>query len=304
MSLRRRLVVAWLRHVERPFLARATRPVAARRRFRLSARIGFRAPQGLRRRRDAVAGVPILWAHGTAPRDGLLLWFHGGAYVMGGPETHAKMVGAIAIAAGCRAALPRYRLAPEHPFPAAATDARAVWDGLIARGWDPGRIVLGGDSAGGGLMLGLLAGLLGEGTRPAGAVAFAPWADLTLSGDSLTRNAASEILLPPARLREIRDFYIGWADPADPRASPVLAEFANAPPGFLAAAPDEILFDDAVRIADRLEAGGTPPIRHWRPGLPHVWPILRGWLPEADETIGQAGAFVARCLDQAAVSTR
>ncbi|MBL4559149.1 MAG: alpha/beta hydrolase fold domain-containing protein [Rhodobacteraceae bacterium] len=149
MSWQLRLLDLYLRRVERPKLARAV-DIAP------TAGLRTRRPPGVPR--AALCGVPprpagrrpFLWAHGRPARPGLLLWFHGGIYVMGSPRSHRGMVAALAMAAGCRAGLPDYRLAPEHPFPAAFEDALAAWDGLIARGYVPGRIVLGGDSAGGG----------------------------------------------------------------------------------------------------------------------------------------------------------
>jgi monoterpene epsilon-lactone hydrolase len=305
MSWQLRLLDLYLRRVERPKLARAVDIAPTRRGFERAARLVFRAPPYAVFRPDRLGGRPFLWAHGRPARPGLLLWFHGGIYVMGSPRSHRGMVAALAMAAGCRAGLPDYRLAPEHPFPAAFEDALAAWDGLIARGYAPGRIVLGGDSAGGGLALALLAHLLARGgAHPAGLIALSPLTDLARTGASMVENAGRDALLPARSKADPLGWYLRGADPRDPRASPLYADFPDPPPVFLQAARSEMLRDDTQRMADRLRAsGGAVTIDMW-PNTPHVWPIFRGWLPEADAAIAQAGRFVGAALDQAAVRTR
>lgn len=231
------------------------------------------------------------------PGAGLVLWFHGGAYCLGSPATHGPMVATLALAAGTGAVLPAYRLAPEAPFPAAVEDAAAVWDALAAEGWPAGRIVIGGDSAGGGLAFALLHRLLATGAPPpAGAVAFSPWTDLTLGAASLRRLARRDALLPADRIGEVRDLYLAGADPADPRASPILGRFAGAPPVLIQASRAEILLDDARGMAARLRADGAAvELELWR-GVPHAWQGFAGVLPEADAALARAAAFVAARL--------
>jgi len=306
MSWQLRLLDLYLRRVERPRLARATDVGPVRHSFDRSARLFFRAPPHGVFLPDRLGGRPFLWAHGRPRRSGLLLWFHGGIHVMGSPRTHRGMVAALAMAAGCRAGLPDYRLAPEHPFPAAFDDAVAAWDGLIARGYPAGSIVLGGDSAGGGLALALLSHILVRGgPRPAGLIAFSPLTDLALTGASMTENAGRDALIPSRPRADPLAWYLAGADPRDPRASPLRAGFPDPPPVFLQAAQTELLRDDTLRMADRLRAAGGAVTRDLWPDTPHVWPIFRGWLPEADEAIARAGRFLAATLDQAAAdSTR
>ena len=187
---------------------------------------------------------------------GLVLWLHGGAYCLGSPRTHAAMVTALAARAGAGAVLPDYRLAPEHPFPAAVEDARAAWEGLLAEGWPPERIALGGDSAGGGLALRCSTSCSPKARRRRPAcVAFSPWADLTLCGASIRELARRDAFLPARRLPDVRDLYLAGADPRDPRASPHLGRFAGAPPALIQASRAEILRDDAVAMAERMRAG-------------------------------------------------
>lgn len=295
MSLRLRLLNAYLKRVEKPWLARVKDPVKVRAGFERSARL-FRDPAFALYLPDRLGDVPVLWAQVRPRASGVILYLHGGAYVMGSPTTHRAMVARLSEMTGLRAVLPDYRLAPGHPFPAALEDALAVWDGLVARGYAPGRIVLGGDSSGGGLMLALLSVLLQRGERPALAFAFSPWSDLTLSGESFAANAARDPLLPTSQAELVLKYYLCGADAADPRASPLFARFPDAPPVFLQAAQTEILRDDTLRMAAALRAQGADVTVDLWGHLPHVWPIFQGWLPEADDALRRASAFIAQAL--------
>lgn len=291
MSLRLRLLNSYLRRIEKPWLRRVSDPLRMRRGFERSSRV-FRDPKGALYLPDRLNGVPVLWAQVGARRTGAILYLHGGAYLVGGPATHRAMCARLSQLTGLRCCLPQYRLAPEHPFPAALEDALAAWDGLLARGYPARHIVLGGDSAGGGLMLALLARLLQRGQRPAAAFAMSPWTDMTLSGNSLRENAGRDPLLPVQRIEEARGFYLGQCDPADPGVSPLLARFPDAPPVLLQASRSEVLRDDTTRMAQVLRDQGAPvELDLWR-GTPHVWPIFQGWLPEADVALGRIAAFV------------
>lgn len=299
-SLQARLLTRLLRLTARPVLARETAPHTARRRFVTTARLFLPDPPFAVFLPDRLeGGLPALWA-GVAGRGGagVLLFLHGGAYVVGSPRTHRALAARLAAAAGLTALLPHYRRAPEHPFPTAVEDALAAYRTLLARGYPPGRIVLAGDSAGGGLALALLAILAAEGLpAPAGLVAFSPQTDLTLSGPSWQENAARDAILPAERGAEIRDMYLQGADPTDPRASPLFADWpVPPPPVLLFAAETEILRDDAVRMAARLRAAGGQAALRLAGDLPHVWPMQHRWLPEARATLAEAGAWVARVL--------
>ena len=184
----------------------------------------------------------------------MLLWLHGGAYCLGSHRTHAPLVAALAARAGVGAALPRLPAGARARLSGGARRRPRRLGRARRRGLGAGRIALGGDSAGGGLAFALLAGLLAEGVAPAALVAFSPWIDLTLSGESHRRLARRDALLPAERLREVRDLYLAGADPADPRASPHRAAFPGAPPVLVQASRDEILADDARMIA-RAAAG-------------------------------------------------
>ncbi len=288
------------RHAARPALARQRDPQAARAHFERSARRLFRAPP-YTLALPGVEGVPGLWVSNRPRGDGVMLYFHGGAYVMGSSRTHGALVAELAQRTGLRGFLADYRLAPEHPFPAAFDDALAAFDALVARGHAPGSIVLGGDSAGGGLALALLGHLCRTGRRPAGLFAFSPWTDLTFSSASLVTNAAREQLLPAHRLTEMRSMILGGARPADaddPRLSPVHAGFPAPPPVLILAATTEILRDDALRMRNRLPDAEI----RVAGDLPHVWPILHNWLPEARETLDHTAEFIRSCLPASAES--
>jgi epsilon-lactone hydrolase len=229
-----------------------------------------------------------------------ILWLHGGAYCLGSPRGFSGMAAALARRAQGGAVLPDYRLAPENAFPAAVEDCLHAYLALLAEGVDPARIILGGDSAGGGLAFAVLHILLAERLpKPAAVVSFSPWADLTASGESLRTLARREVMLPVERLPEIRDHYLAGADPRDPRASPAFGRFEGAPPVLIQSSRHEILRDDARMMVSRLrECGVTVSHDEWD-GTPHVWQLFHGWLPEADAALDAAASFIAATLSEA-----
>ncbi|APE44736.1 esterase [Sulfitobacter alexandrii] len=303
MSLRRSFLNAYLRLVEKPRLARVRQPQQMRGTLERQARFFFHAPRGTRQhwlvlefaqhRIDALEVVPP-----AVSSDAIILYIHGGGFVFGSPQTHAAMLGRIAALSGARAVLPRYRLAPEAPFPAAAEDVRAAWDGLIAAGADPSRVVLGGDSAGGTLALGLLASLAREGgPRPAGAFCFSPLTDMTYSGESFRRNARSEAILVAGRAPELAEMYLAGCQPDDPAVSPLFADFSGAAPVWLTVADTEILRDDSRRMAAHLRAQGVDVDFAEAHDLPHVWPIFHNTLPEARASLRDVAGWIRQRLE-------
>lgn len=294
MSLRARLLNGWLRLTEKPSLARADDAVALRRQFEIKARIFFHAPRGTRRAWRDLAGAPALQ---VSPRAGgvarTIFYLHGGAHVFGSPKTHAAMLGALVRRADAVAVLPRYPLAPEHPFPAAPDHCLAAYRALLDQGVDPARLIIGGDSAGGNLAFALLADLLAAGDPlPAGVFAFSPLLDLGFGGDSIVGNAAAEAILPAGRLHDAAGGYLNGHPADDPRASPLLADFAGAPPVWLAVGDTEILQDDTLRMAQRLrDQGGAVDLTLAR-DLPHVWPMFHNLIPEAGATMDALAAWI------------
>jgi acetyl esterase/lipase len=303
MSLRLRLLNAALRTVAKPLLRRTKTPEKAARDFDIAARVLFHAPVGTSTTARHVQGpagpIPLVRIDCGAPiGDGAILYFHGGGYVAGSARTHRAMLARLSSLSGLPVFAPDYRLAPAATAPAAFDDARAVWQALVGEGLLPGRIVLGGDSAGGGLALALLGDLCGNGAPPAGLFAFSPWTDLALTGASLDANAATDAILPRSRVEELVEIVLGRTDPRDPRCSPLYATFPGAPPILFHASATEILVDDTRRMAALLEAQDAfVTTRIWA-DAPHVWHLFEGWLPEAREALGEAAAFAAECVTE------
>ncbi|MGP6087698.1 alpha/beta hydrolase [Antarctobacter jejuensis] len=293
-SLRARLINTSLRLIEKRRLARVEAPKDLRRGFERSARLFFHGPRGARYDRFPMGDTPAVMV--TVP-DGtsgiVLLYFHGGGYVMGSPRTHQAMLARLCAMTGSSAILPDYRKAPEHPFPAAFEDAMAAYAKLLGDETPPAQIVIGGDSAGGGLALALLAEICRRGLpQPARCFAFSPLTDLTFSGASFQANAEAEVMLPVSRARGMQEMYLGTADPRDPRVSPLFADFTGACPVWLVAGDTEILLDDTRRMAERLRAQGVTVSERIAHDLPHVWPIFHNVLPEARRTLRDLARWI------------
>jgi acetyl esterase/lipase len=293
VSLRARLLSGWLRQTEKRILARTEHPKTLRRHMERSARIFFRPPPGAVFN-DTELGEAHLGAVRVTPpeiQDGpLVLYFHGGGYLFGSPRTHRAMLAHVAARTGMSAVLPRYRLAPEHPFPAAPDDAMAAYRAVMDH---PGGVILGGDSAGGGLALVLLAQICALGLRqPLGTFCFSPLTDMTFSGGSIISNARADALLPAHRAKDMAQMYLQGGDDADPRASPLFAEFMGAGPVWITVSDTEILLDDARRMADRLMVQGIDVTCVIERDLPHVWPLFHGLIPEAGQTLAELTGWI------------
>jgi len=241
-----------------------------------------------------LGGVPALRVAAPASRaDHHVLYLHGGGYVTGSPELYRHLLWRFADAAGAQVAAIQYRLAPEHPFPAALDDAVAAWNGLLAEGADPRLAAVIGDSAGGGLALALVLKLRDCGTPlPAAVVAMSPWTDLALTGASLRSNARADPMLNADDVPHLAERYLAGADPRDPYASPLYGDPAGLPPTLIQVGSDEILRDDSVRMARRMrDAGCDIALEIW-PRMPHVWHGFVSVMPEARAAIARIGAFV------------
>lgn len=295
MSLQLRLLTIAMRWVAKPMLARVKDPVKARWGFVILCK-GLRIPPFVLHQVE-VGRVPLHWISVKRRRtDWVILYLHGGGYIAGSPTTHLGLTARIAEMTGLQVASPDYRLAPEHPAPAAFEDAVKAHEMILAKGTAPDRIIVAGDSAGGGLALALLADLCGRGLGPAGLFAFSPWTDLTMSSESLVTNSDADPLLPVARMSEAVEMVRGNLSPADPRLSPLAAVFEAPPPVFLQVGQSEILRDDSRRMADSLRrVGGQVQLDEW-PGCPHVWHMLDGMLPEARKALVDVAGFVGRLV--------
>ncbi|MFF6823091.1 alpha/beta hydrolase fold domain-containing protein [Streptomyces longwoodensis] len=270
-----------------------TRPTPEEQRSGFAAAVGRPATDGVVTRRTVLGGRPALELDpADASSRGRMLYLHGGGYVVGSPDTHAGLVGELARRAGLRAVSVDYRTAPEHPFPAAVDDGLAAYRELLAD-TDPRDLVLAGDSAGGGLSIATLLAARDAGLpQPAAVVLFSPWVDLTLTGGSIRAKEDADPLFVEADLRDYADLYLGTTDPAHPLASPLFADLAGLPPLLVQVGANEVLLDDAVRLAGRAGADDVEVTLEVGQGLPHVFQHHYGRLDEADAALERAAHFL------------
>ncbi|MGW5145174.1 alpha/beta hydrolase [Rhodococcus koreensis] len=244
-----------------------------------------------------VGGVEALRiAAGPAIDDNVLVWFHGGGYVMGSPHGYHHAAAALSRALGSAVVLPGYRLAPEHPFPAALEDAAAVVDALVAE-YGPERTAVGGDSAGGGLTMSVLVDARNRGvTLPAAAVAVSPLADFTASGASVASNGDADPVITKRSLAMLAATYLRENDRDTPLASPVFADLTNLPPILLLASDSEILLDDAVRMHDSIRNAGGASTLSVYPNTCHAWTLFTDFLPQARDGVDEIARFLTKEL--------
>jgi acetyl esterase/lipase len=254
-------------------------------------------PRGHERVQTSLGGVPTEWTRRAGDGRPVLLYCHGGAYLVGSPVPYRLLAGQLARAANCDVAVIDYRLAPEHPFPAARDDALAAYRALLDDGIPPGRIAIAGDSAGGNLAAVTLAAIRRERLpSPAASVLLSPWSDMTGSGDSVRVNAARDVMLPPTRLVDAARLYAGTRALDDPEISPLFADWQNSPPLSVHVGDAEILLDDSTRlVAHARRSGVDATVRVW-PGMPHVFPAFAPMLPEGRRAIREIGAFLTEKL--------
>jgi acetyl esterase/lipase len=226
----------------------------------------------------------------------VLLYLHGGGYLLGSIATHRALAARIAEAAGIRALIIDYRLAPEHPFPAALEDALAAYDFLLGQGFAPERVAIGGDSAGGGLTLATLLSLRDSGRPlPGAAIALSPWTDLAATGESIqTRD--DPMLGSKDDLVATASLYLDGADPRTPTASPLYADLAGLPAIAIQVGTAEKLLDDSTRVADRIRGAGGQVDLEVYDDLIHVFQSLAPHVPESLEAIEKLGSFLKRHL--------
>jgi len=228
-----------------------------------------------------------------ARADVTVLYLHGGGYAIGSPKSHRHLAAAIAKAAGARALLIDYRRAPEQPFPAAVDDAVASYRWLLATGQAAERIVVAGDSAGGGLTVATLLALRDAGaTLPAAGVCISPWVDLTCSGGSYQTKAASDPIVTREGVARMASWYLAGADPRTPLASPLYADLHGLPPLLIHVGSDEVLLDDARQLAARARAAGVEATLDVWPEMIHVWHWFLGMLGEAQRAVDRIGEFI------------
>jgi acetyl esterase/lipase len=241
-----------------------------------------------------VGGIPGEWIAGPgASDDRVVFYLHGGGYVIGSIATHRAMVARISQAAGARVLVIEYRLAPEDAFPAAVEDATTAYRWLLAQGVDPARVVVAGDSAGGGLTVAALVSLRDAGdTLPAAAVCLSPWTDLEGTGESMTTKAEVDPMVQREGIEMMANLYLAGADPRTPLASPIYADLHGLPPMLIHVGTAEVLLDDAVRLAERSRAAGVEVVLEPWEDMIHVWHCFAHILPEARQAIDRVGEFI------------
>jgi len=218
----------------------------------------------------------------------LIYYLHGGAYVMGSPATHRRLLSHFARMAGMRALLPDYRLAPEHRYPAALQDSLAVYNALLQTGERSSRIIIGGDSAGGNLAVATLLALRDAGTAlPAVSFLLSPWLDLSGEGESLETRAQADPWFRPEYMSAVADHYCAKEERRTPLVSPVYADASGLPPTIIHVGDDEILLSDSERLAQNIsDSGGWVQLKVW-PQMWHVFQLFIGQMPESRQSVNE-----------------
>jgi epsilon-lactone hydrolase len=254
----------------------------------------IRVPDDVSYETTEVGGVPGEWSTASdAGPERTIIYLHPGGYSVGSAKGHRHIAGAYSRASGARVLALDYRLAPEHPHPAAVEDVVAAFDSLLQAGTPAESITILGESAGGGLSLASLVALRDrEGAVPACGVAVSPWTDLTLSGDSMDSKAGEDPVNSREMLSGLAAGYLMGGDPRAPLASPLFADLTGLPPLMVMAGSAEVLLDDAVRFAETAEQAGVETELVIAPEMFHAWTDFEWFLPEANEAIERIADFV------------
>ena len=251
-------------------------------------------PADVRVRPADLGGIPVIVIDiaGAEPR-GTIFHIHGGGFALGSAAGSAGLASALARKTGMRAVSAGYRLAPEHPYPAALQDVTAAYRALAGQAGRAGHVVVSGESAGGNLALGLLIAARAQDLAlPAAALLLSPITDLTVTGSSYAGKAHADPAVTARAIRTRAADYLAGADPADPRVSPLSADLTGLPPLLIQAGSHEVLLDDATRLAARAAADDVAVILDITPGVPHVFQAFAALLDEADAALNRAARFI------------
>jgi acetyl esterase/lipase len=268
--------------------------VAALREMFESWHLATAEPEGVTYAEVDADGVPAMWCTpGGCAVDRVLLYLHGGGYVVGSMYAARKLAGHLARAAGVRALVIDYRLAPEDPHPAPLEDAVTAYRWLLDEGVQPGHVVLAGESAGGGLCTAAAIKLRDDGEPlPAAIVPISPWYDVELTGESVDENASTDVLVQRGLAETMADLFMGDGSPRDPLANPLHADLTGLPPVLIHVGSTEALLDDSRRFAARAEASGTDVTIEVVPDVQHAFPYSAGRTRKADRAVERIGDWV------------
>lgn len=244
------------------------------------------------------AGVSGLECRPFATNDEtpIVLWFHGGGFRIASALAYRSFGSHLASVFNARVLLPDYRLAPEHPFPAAVNDSFAVWESLLADGEDVNRIVLAGDSAGGALASATTLQAIEDGVLPAGLLLVSPWVDLTVSSSTYDSRAELDTMFSREAAREAVPAYLGTTDPRERLASPLFADWTGSPPVQILVGDHEVLLDDSLALANTLVGAGVDATLSVYPEMPHIFPFNYPAFPEAVDGVMEMKSFINRVM--------
>jgi monoterpene epsilon-lactone hydrolase len=254
----------------------------------------FQLPTDVRCEPVDAGGVPAEWI--TIPgavAERVICYLHGGGYVLGSINTHRELASRLSRAASARVLILDYRLAPENPFPAALDDSTAAYRWLLSIGVDPARLVIAGESAGGGLTIATLVALRDAGEPlPAAGICLSPWVDLACLGDSIVTKAEIDPVVSKENILMLAKAYLGDTDPCSPLASPLYADLTGLPPLLIQVGTAECLFDDAMRLAGHARAAGVDVTLEPWDDMIHMWHMFAAILPEGQQAIDRIGEFI------------
>lgn len=291
MSIRASLVSLYLRRTLKKQMATFEDPVEMREQAKIP---GTRLPKEAAFEPVTAGGVPGEWVRWPDGRQGaVLLYLHGGGYVFGGPDSHRDLAWRLAKEAGVDVLVLDYRLAPEHCYPAALEDATAAYRWLLDEGFAAERVVVAGDSAGGGLAASLMVNLKAEGLPlPKASVLISPWADLAMTGPSMQANVKTDAMLSPEAISRFAAHYLSDTDARAPGASPIFADLSGLPPTYVIVGSGEVLLSDSETLVKHMTAaGGQAELKVW-PNMPHVFPLLAAVVPEGRQAIVEMAGFI------------
>ncbi len=256
----------------------------------------FPTPEDVKTEQVNANGVPCQWIVAPGAADDMVLhYLHGGGYVLGSVVGHREAISRMSRAAGVKALGVDYRLAPEHPFPAAVEDSVKSYAWLLSGGADPKKIVIAGDSAGGGLTVATLVALRYFGyPMPAAGVCISPWVDLEGTGESMTTKADVDPMVQREGLQGMTNMYIGDRDPRAPLASPLYADLEGLPPLLIQVGSSETLLDDSTRLTERARAAGVDVTLEVWGDMFHVWHMYASAIAEGQQAIEGIGEFIRR----------